>query len=148
MFRETGLLPHINPGLMTQKCDMTVHRGGFGRRADRLRGRADVMAAAIALGGTITGEHGVGRAKRAALPDQLDTVVGERGGTFELVSADGSVPLGSFRTVTVTEEGDWDRTVQTEAPVAANPDGRTCADIQIVRANGTASEPERACWPE
>ncbi len=31
----------------------------------------EVMAAAIALGGTITGEHGVGRAKRAALPDQL-----------------------------------------------------------------------------
>ncbi|CUR56656.1 FAD linked oxidase domain protein [metagenome] len=32
---------------------------------------AAVMAAAIALGGTITGEHGVGRAKKAALPDQL-----------------------------------------------------------------------------
>ena len=32
---------------------------------------ADVMAAAIALGGTITGEHGVGRTKRSALPDQL-----------------------------------------------------------------------------
>ncbi|GAA1924621.1 FAD-linked oxidase C-terminal domain-containing protein [Nocardioides lentus] len=32
---------------------------------------AEVMAAAIALGGTITGEHGVGRAKKAALPDQL-----------------------------------------------------------------------------
>jgi glycolate oxidase len=32
---------------------------------------AEVMALAIALGGTITGEHGVGRAKRAALPDQL-----------------------------------------------------------------------------
>ncbi len=31
----------------------------------------EVMAAAIRLGGTITGEHGVGRAKRAALPDQL-----------------------------------------------------------------------------
>jgi glycolate oxidase len=31
----------------------------------------EVMAAAIALGGTITGEHGVGRAKRSALPDQL-----------------------------------------------------------------------------
>jgi glycolate oxidase len=30
-----------------------------------------VMSAAIALGGTITGEHGVGRAKRRALPDQL-----------------------------------------------------------------------------
>ncbi|GAB2745061.1 FAD-binding oxidoreductase [Nocardioides pakistanensis] len=32
---------------------------------------ADVMGEAIALGGTITGEHGVGRAKKAALPDQL-----------------------------------------------------------------------------
>ena len=32
---------------------------------------AAVMAAAIALGGTITGEHGVGRTKKAALPDQL-----------------------------------------------------------------------------
>ena len=31
----------------------------------------DVMHAAIALGGTITGEHGVGRTKKAALPDQL-----------------------------------------------------------------------------
>jgi len=32
---------------------------------------ADVMAAALRLGGTITGEHGVGRAKRSALPAQL-----------------------------------------------------------------------------
>jgi glycolate oxidase len=32
---------------------------------------AEVMAAALALGGTITGEHGVGRAKRDALPEQL-----------------------------------------------------------------------------
>ena len=31
----------------------------------------EVMQAAIDLGGTITGEHGVGRAKRDALPDQL-----------------------------------------------------------------------------
>ena len=32
---------------------------------------AEVMARAIALGGTITGEHGVGRTKKQALPDQL-----------------------------------------------------------------------------
>ena len=32
---------------------------------------AEVMALAIGLGGTITGEHGVGRLKKAALPDQL-----------------------------------------------------------------------------
>ncbi len=31
----------------------------------------EVMALAIRLGGTITGEHGIGRLKRAALPDQL-----------------------------------------------------------------------------
>ena len=30
-----------------------------------------VVALAISLGGTITGEHGVGRTKKAALPDQL-----------------------------------------------------------------------------
>ena len=30
-----------------------------------------IMAAAIALGGTITGEHGVGRTKKSALPAQL-----------------------------------------------------------------------------
>lgn len=32
---------------------------------------AEVMALAISLGGTITGEHGVGRLKKAALPAQL-----------------------------------------------------------------------------
>jgi glycolate oxidase len=32
---------------------------------------AEVMAVAIRLGGTITGEHGVGRTKKAALPAQL-----------------------------------------------------------------------------
>jgi glycolate oxidase len=31
----------------------------------------EIMQLAIALGGTITGEHGVGRSKKAALPDQL-----------------------------------------------------------------------------
>ena len=31
----------------------------------------DILRAAIRLGGTITGEHGVGRTKKAALPEQL-----------------------------------------------------------------------------
>jgi glycolate oxidase len=31
----------------------------------------EIMALAISLGGTITGEHGVGRNKKAALPQQL-----------------------------------------------------------------------------
>ena len=35
------------------------------------RAFAEVMSLAIGLGGTITGEHGVGRLKRAALPEQL-----------------------------------------------------------------------------
>ncbi|MDN5893595.1 MAG: FAD-binding protein [Nocardioides sp.] len=40
--------------------------------ADRARRAFDaVLAAAIELGGTITGEHGVGRTKKDALPDQL-----------------------------------------------------------------------------
>jgi FAD/FMN-containing dehydrogenase len=45
-----------------------------GDEAARVRAQAAfeaVMAAAIRLGGTITGEHGVGRTKKAALPDQL-----------------------------------------------------------------------------
>jgi glycolate oxidase len=32
---------------------------------------AEIMQLAIALGGTITGEHGIGRTKKVALPDQL-----------------------------------------------------------------------------
>ncbi|SLH46104.1 glycolate oxidase FAD-linked subunit [Mycobacteroides abscessus subsp. abscessus] len=38
-------------------------------RAHRAFG--EIMELAIALGGTITGEHGVGRLKKAWLPDQL-----------------------------------------------------------------------------
>jgi glycolate oxidase len=42
------------------------------RSEDRARAAfAEVMRAAIRLGGTITGEHGVGRAKAFALPEQL-----------------------------------------------------------------------------
>ncbi len=32
---------------------------------------AEIMQLAIGLGGTITGEHGIGRTKKSALPDQL-----------------------------------------------------------------------------
>ncbi|CUR56168.1 FAD linked oxidase domain protein [metagenome] len=42
--------------------------------ASEARARAafdDILQAAIRLGGTITGEHGVGRTKKSALPDQL-----------------------------------------------------------------------------
>jgi glycolate oxidase len=35
----------------------------------------EIMQAAISLGGTITGEHGVGRTKKRALPDQLGSDV-------------------------------------------------------------------------
>jgi glycolate oxidase len=40
-------------------------------RAEAHAAFADIISAAIALGGTITGEHGVGRAKAFALGDQL-----------------------------------------------------------------------------
>jgi glycolate oxidase len=40
-------------------------------RARAQRAFDEVMALAISLGGTITGEHGVGRLKKGALPDQL-----------------------------------------------------------------------------
>jgi glycolate oxidase len=48
----------------------------FDRGDPQARDRAylafnEIMQLAIELGGTITGEHGVGRAKKAALPDQL-----------------------------------------------------------------------------
>jgi len=40
-------------------------------RARAAQAFSEVMSLAIRLGGTITGEHGVGRLKRAALPEQL-----------------------------------------------------------------------------
>lgn len=51
---------------------LIVHDGGDPESVGRAQQAfTEIMAAAIALGGTITGEHGVGRTKRAALPDQL-----------------------------------------------------------------------------
>ena len=51
---------------------LIVHDGGDPESVARAhQAFDDIMGAAIALGGTITGEHGVGRTKRAFLPDQL-----------------------------------------------------------------------------
>ena len=45
--------------------------GDPGAKERATRAFSEVMSLAISLGGTITGEHGVGRLKRAALPEQL-----------------------------------------------------------------------------
>jgi glycolate oxidase len=50
---------------------IVVPRGDADARVRALAAFDEVMEAAIALGGTITGEHGVGRTKKAALPAQL-----------------------------------------------------------------------------
>ena len=46
-------------------------RGDPDARIRAYRAFDEIMHLAIGLGGTITGEHGVGRAKKAALPAQL-----------------------------------------------------------------------------
>ncbi len=50
---------------------IVVPRGDDGARLRALSAFEEIMHAAIDLGGTITGEHGVGRTKKAALPAQL-----------------------------------------------------------------------------
>ena len=51
---------------------IVVYRPGEpGAKARAAQAFSEVMSLAISLGGTITGEHGVGRLKRAALPEQL-----------------------------------------------------------------------------
>ena len=45
--------------------------GDAGAKERATQAFSEVMSLAIGLGGTITGEHGVGRLKRAALPEQL-----------------------------------------------------------------------------
>ena len=46
-------------------------RGDEAARQRAAQAFDEIMYAAIALGGTITGEHGVGRTKKSALPEQL-----------------------------------------------------------------------------
>ncbi|KRF07551.1 FAD-linked oxidase [Nocardioides sp. Soil777] len=50
---------------------IVVPRGDEEARLRALAAFDEIMHAAIGLGGTITGEHGVGRTKRSALPAQL-----------------------------------------------------------------------------
>jgi glycolate oxidase len=50
---------------------IVFHRGDPEARDRAYLAFNEIMHLAIQLGGTITGEHGVGRAKKAALPDQL-----------------------------------------------------------------------------
>ena len=45
--------------------------GDLAAKARAAQAFSEVMSLAISLGGTITGEHGVGRLKRDALPEQL-----------------------------------------------------------------------------
>lgn len=50
---------------------VVVPRGDDDAKARAVIAFDEIMTAAIALGGTITGEHGVGRTKKSALPAQL-----------------------------------------------------------------------------
>lgn len=50
---------------------IVVPRGDDDAKARAVIAFDEIMTAAIALGGTITGEHGVGRTKKSALPAQL-----------------------------------------------------------------------------
>ena len=45
--------------------------GDAGAKERATQAFSEVMSLAIGLGGTITGEHGIGRLKRAVLPEQL-----------------------------------------------------------------------------
>jgi glycolate oxidase len=55
---------NTHPIVVFDRGDATAHQRAY-------LAFNEIMQVAIQLGGTITGEHGVGRAKKAALPDQL-----------------------------------------------------------------------------
>ena len=66
---EIAVVAHAGDG---NTHPLVVHDGSDPDSVRRARGAFDdVMALALSLGGTITGEHGVGRLKKAALPAQL-----------------------------------------------------------------------------
>jgi glycolate oxidase len=66
---EIAVVAHAGDG---NTHPLVVHDGADPDSVARARRAFDeVMALALSLGGSITGEHGVGRLKKAALPDQL-----------------------------------------------------------------------------
>lgn len=66
---EIAMVAHAGDG--NTHPVLVYDAGEPGAHARAVQAFDEVMAAAIALGGTITGEHGVGRFKKHALPDQL-----------------------------------------------------------------------------
>ncbi len=66
---EIPVVAHAGDG--NTHPNVVFDRGDGDARQRAYAAFSEVMGAAIALGGTITGEHGVGRAKKAALPAQL-----------------------------------------------------------------------------
>lgn len=66
---EIPVVAHAGDG---NSHPIIVYRAGDPDSERRARAAfAEILQAAIRLGGTITGEHGVGRTKRSALPDQV-----------------------------------------------------------------------------
>nr|WP_206686970.1 MULTISPECIES: serine/threonine-protein kinase [Microbacterium] len=51
----------------------------------------------------------------------------------------------AWHTYTLEGAGDSQRTDQTELTVPVDPSGTTCIEIELVRAGGTSSQPEREC---
>ncbi len=66
---EVGVVAHAGDG--NTHPIIVFDAGDKAAKERSLRAFEEIMALAISLGGTITGEHGVGRTKKAALPDQL-----------------------------------------------------------------------------
>lgn len=66
---EIGVFGHAGDGNYHPTYITAADDPEAGRRIDAVR--ADLYAEVLALGGTITGEHGTGLSKRAYLEDQV-----------------------------------------------------------------------------
>jgi glycolate oxidase len=76
---------------------IVVPRDDDAARLRALQAFDDIMHAAIALGGTITGEHGVGRTKKSALPAQVgDDVIALSRRVKDALDPDGILNPGAI----------------------------------------------------